>query len=261
MSAGNGTSSPGDSARTNRSAPETAESSDLSTPTSQPSTRPPPAGGRVIAIGDIHGCADEFEALLVKLAPTSADRIILLGDLINRGPDSRRVITLARAHAHVSLLGNHELRLLNYRSTGDTAHLKKSDFATLDQLGETEWAYLKAMPLTYRCDEHATVMVHGGFVPGRAWDRQPARVVTRVQVVDEHGEPRKRADCPGAPHWSELWSGPPFVIYGHTPREAPRWSPWALGIDTACVFGGALTACILPGRSLVQVRARKAYYA
>ncbi len=217
--------------------------------------------GRVIAIGDIHGCAVEFEALLGKLAPTRDDRIILLGDLVNRGPDSARVIALAREYAHCSLLGNHELRLLNFRRTGDPTHLKKSDYATLKQLGPKEWSYLEAMLLTARFDEFATVLVHGGFLPDRPWESQPARVVTRIQVVGPDGEPHKRADYPEAPHWSELWSGPPFVIYGHTPRDDPMWSKWALGIDTACVLGGALTACVLSNRTLVQVPARERYFA
>lgn len=216
--------------------------------------------GRVIAIGDVHGCARELEALLEKLAPTRDDRIILLGDLINRGPESARVIALARAHAHRALLGNHELRLLNYRRTGDPTHLKKSDYDTLKQLGPKEWAYLETMPLTARVDGQATVLVHGGFLPGRPWRGQPARVVTRIQVIGPDGEPQKRADFPDAPHWSDLWNGPPFVIYGHTPRDEARRTKWTLGIDTACVMGGALTACVLPGRTLVQVPARERYF-
>jgi len=215
--------------------------------------------GRVIAIGDIHGCADEFEALLGKVAPERHDRVVLLGDLVNRGPDSARVIALARQHAQSSLLGNHELRLLNYRRTGDPTHLKRTDYDTLKQLGPKEWAYLEAMPLTAQVEGMATVLVHGGFLPRQPWRGQPARVVTRIQVVGPDGEPHKRSEFPAAPHWSQLWQGPPFVVYGHTPGTAPVWSPWALGIDTACVQGGALTACILPSRELVQVPARERY--
>jgi predicted phosphodiesterase len=44
--------------------------------------------GRLIAIGDIHGCHQEFGDLLDRLALTREDRLILLGDLVNRGPDS-----------------------------------------------------------------------------------------------------------------------------------------------------------------------------
>ena len=215
--------------------------------------------GRIIAIGDIHGCAREFEDLLAKVAATRDDRVILLGDLINRGPDSARVIALARDYAFRSLLGNHELRLINYRRTGDPSHLKKADYDTLKQLSAKDWAYLQAMPLTFHLVELGTVLVHGGFLPNRPWRTQPARVVTRVQVVDRDGEPRKRSEAPDCPHWSEMWSGPPFVVYGHTPVREPAKTAWSLGIDTGCVNGGALTACILPGRTLVQVKARETY--
>lgn len=216
--------------------------------------------GRTIAVGDIHGCADEFEELLGKLALTKRDRLILLGDLINRGPDSGRVLELARKHAHRSLLGNHELRLLNYRRTGDPTHLKKSDYETLKQLSANDWDYIARMPLTFPVPEAGVVLVHGGFLPGKRWRSQPARVVTRIQVIDADGEPRKRADAPGCPHWSDLWRGPPFVIYGHTPNPEPVRTKWSLGIDTGCVTGGMLTACILPDRVLVQVRAKERYY-
>jgi serine/threonine protein phosphatase 1 len=216
--------------------------------------------GRVIAVGDVHGCAHEFEVLLGKLELSKHDRLILLGDLINRGPDSAGVIALARQHAHRSLLGNHELRLLNYRRTGDPTHLKKSDRETMKQLSAKDWAYLSDMPLTYHVPEVDTVLVHAGFLPGAPWRSQPARVVTRIQVVGPDGEPHKRADFPDHPHWSERWAGPPFVIYGHTPRRDPAVAKSSLGIDTSCAQGGALTACILPGRTLVQVPARERYY-
>jgi serine/threonine protein phosphatase 1 len=211
--------------------------------------------GRIIAIGDIHGCADEFETLLDKLAPTRRDKIILLGDLVNRGPNSARVLELARKHAHCALLGNHELRLLTYRRTGNPAHLKKCDHDTVECLSNSDWRYLSAMPLTYQVPHLDTVMVHGGFLPLRPWRGQSARVVTRIQVVGPDGEPHKYSEYPNAPHWTEMWSGPPFVIYGHTPGVKPRARKYSLGIDTDCVRGGALTACVLPGREIVQITA------
>lgn len=211
--------------------------------------------GRLIAVGDIHGCANEFACLIDKLALTRHDRLILLGDLVNRGPDSAGVIALARKHAHRALLGNHELRLLNYRRTGDPTHLKRSDFDTLEQLSDRDWRYLAQMPLTYHAPEFDTLLVHGGFLPFRPWRGQPARVVTRIQVVGPDGEPHKAADYPDSPHWSEFWNAPPFVIYGHTPRATPARRRWSLGIDTGCVKGGPLTACVLPGREVVQVGA------
>jgi diadenosine tetraphosphatase ApaH/serine/threonine PP2A family protein phosphatase len=216
--------------------------------------------GRLIAVGDIHGCHKEFADLLDKLDLQKDDRLILLGDLISRGPDSGKVVELAREHATASLLGNHELRHLNYRRTDDPSHLKKYDYATMEQLRGKDWDYLESMKLTYEDEEQGVVFVHGGFLPGRPWQKQPARIVTRIQVVGKDGEPHKRSELPDAPHWSTLWEGPPFVVYGHTPREDISRTKCTLGIDTACVLGGSLTAYVLPEKRIVQVKARETYY-
>jgi predicted phosphodiesterase len=216
--------------------------------------------GRLIAIGDIHGCYQEFGDLLERLSLTKDDQVILLGDLVNRGPDSGKVIDLARAHRAISLLGNHELRLLNHRRTGDASVLKEKDAETVSRLLPEDWAYLEAMPLTHYVEEMNTVFVHGGFLPNEPWQKQPANVVTRIQVIDRDGRPRKRADEPNAPAWADLWNGPPFVVYGHTPRPEVYKLKWSIGIDTGCVTGGHLTAYVLPEKRIVQVKARRAYY-
>ena len=151
--------------------------------------------GRIIAIGDIHGCHQEFADLLERLALTKDDQLILLGDLVNRGPDSLKVIDLAKANRALSLLGNHELRLLNYRKTKDPAFLKETDGATNEKLRPEDWTYLESMVLTHYVEELNTVFVHGGFLPDEPWQKQPASVVTRIQVVDREGKARKRAEA------------------------------------------------------------------
>jgi serine/threonine protein phosphatase 1 len=215
---------------------------------------------RLIAIGDIHGCHAEFAELLERVNFGRSDRLILLGDLVNRGPDSLKVLDLAREHGAVSLLGNHELRLLNYRKTRDRSLLRETDEETFARLRPEDWDTLERMPLTFHVPELQTVFVHGGFLPGQPWEQQPAQVVTRIQVIDAEGRPRKRADCAEAPAWADLWSGPPFVVYGHTPRPEIYKLKWSAGIDTACVMGGHLTAYILPERRFVQVKARRRYF-
>jgi len=216
--------------------------------------------GRLIAIGDIHGCHQEFAELLERLSLTKDDRLILLGDLVNRGPDSCRVIDLARQYRAISLLGNHELRLLNYRRTKAAYNNKEADAETFSKLRPEDWTYLEAMPLTHYVEELNTVFVHGGFLPDEPWQRQPASVVTRIQVIDRDGQPRKRAEAPESPLWADLWNGPPFVVYGHTPRPEIYKLKWSVGIDTACVMGGHLTAYILPEKRFVQVKARRRYF-
>jgi serine/threonine protein phosphatase 1 len=216
--------------------------------------------GRLIAIGDIHGCHLEFAELVARLELTRDDRVVLLGDLVNRGPDSNKVLDLARELNATTLLGNHELRLLKYRRTADKKYLKPGDLETSEKLRGADWGLLEAMPLTFEAPELNTVFVHGGFLPTEPWQKQPAEIVTRIQVIDRDGRPGKRAEKPNAPLWADLWSGPPYVIYGHTPRAEVYKLKWSAGIDTGCVFGGHLTAFVLPEKRFLQVKARQRYW-
>jgi hypothetical protein len=215
---------------------------------------------RVIVIGDVHGCTRELEKLLQRVAPRTGDDCVFLGDLINRGPDSLGAIDLARSLGAVSLLGNHEHRLRSYRHTRDLSLLKEEDLPTLSQLRASDWDFLEQMPLHLEKKELGMLFVHGGFLPGIPWRKQSADVVTRIQVVDKKGRPLKRTECMKCPIWADLWKGPPYVVYGHTPRDRVYKSEWAMGIDTGCVYGGHLTALILPERRLVQVKALRRYW-
>ena len=71
-------------------------------------------GGNVWAIGDVHGYSDTLLALLDSLNLSSRDRVVLLGDLVDRGPKSCEVIRIARENPQIfSVLGNHEEMMLN----------------------------------------------------------------------------------------------------------------------------------------------------
>ncbi|MDX2108942.1 MAG: metallophosphoesterase [Verrucomicrobiota bacterium] len=214
---------------------------------------------RLIAIGDIHGCAWEFEQLLSHLQPGPQDQVVLLGDLVNRGPDSHRVLKLARECRAISLLGNHERRLLNFLRLGNSLDLKTYDRYTIDELTDEDWDYISHMRLTHYSFTHDTVFVHAGFLPNIPWQKQTVSIVTEIQVVDNEGQPRKRSESPNSPHWCELWKGPPFVVYGHTPRKTTLMKEWSLGLDTACVNGGFLSAYVLPEKKIYQVKAKRAY--
>lgn len=215
---------------------------------------------RTIVIGDVHGCATELEDLLGVLKPRPEDRILFVGDLVNRGPNTSGVLRLARSLPGArAVLGNHELRLLEYRRTKDDSRLKPYDRETLSVLTEEDWKYLHAMEERIELPEHRALVVHAGLLPDRPWRTQPLRVISRIQVVDAHGEAWKRSECKDGTFWADLWEGPPFVVYGHTPTRFPRHSRWAVGIDTGVAYGGELTAFVFPARKLVSVPARRAY--
>ena len=219
-----------------------------------------PSSARTIVIGDVHGCPRELEKLLVLTDPRGEDRVVFLGDLVNRGPDSHAVLKLARDCGGKALIGNHEVRLLNYHDTGLTKGLKEHDFKTIRQLNDEDWAYLQTMRDRLHIRKWDVVLVHGGFHPYQAWQSQPRSLITEIQTLGPDNRPQKRAQDPNAPSWADFWTGPPYVIYGHTSRSEVYEKPFSLGIDTACSMGGKLTACILPEREIIQVPAAKTYY-
>jgi bis(5'-nucleosyl)-tetraphosphatase (symmetrical) len=136
---------------------------------------------RLFAIGDIQGCAAAFDALLRRIAfRPSRDRLWLVGDLVNRGPDSlavvRRVMALGRSVTCV--LGNHDLHLLatvagrRELSPADTFHdvLEAPD---LDHI--VDW--LRFRPLLHHDAKARRVLVHAGIPP--QWSVAEARSEAR----------------------------------------------------------------------------------
>lgn len=216
--------------------------------------------GRLIAVGDIHGCHEEFQELLQRVSPVRGDVLVLLGDLVNRGPASSEVLALARQVGAICLLGNHERRLKRFRQSGRASLLKAGDRATLAQLTRADWSQIEAMPLLHHELAADVVCVHGGFLPGRPWWGQSEDIVTRIQVVDSLGRARKRTEAPGGTPWHQLWKGPPFVVYGHTPAANVVRRTWSLCLDTGCATGGRLSAWIHPDDRIVQVPARATYW-
>jgi serine/threonine protein phosphatase 1 len=73
--------------------------------------------GRTFAIGDIHGCSKALRTLIEAIDPRTADTVVILGDFIDCGPDSKGVVDLLIALSNrcrlIALIGNHEEMLLN----------------------------------------------------------------------------------------------------------------------------------------------------
>jgi hypothetical protein len=112
------------------------------------------------------------------------------------------------------------------------------------------------MRLTYHAEEYNTVFVLGGFLPGPL-ATATSSIVTEIQVVDRDGQPRKRSEAPDSPHWSELWEGPPFVVYGHTPARQVKRTEWSLCIDTGLPLRWPSDSVRPSAEAALQVRARR----
>lgn len=200
------------------------------------------------AIGDIHGCLHLLVDLLEQVERVAAGnpyRIVCLGDLVDRGPDSAGVIRLLREmqardpELLVCLKGNHEdlmLRAAAGRPTATATWLANGGSDTLESFGARDasempadiLAWIEACP-TFR-EEERRYFVHAGLNP--AYDRASQRDADRLWIRDAFLE-------------SEHDFGR-YVVHGHTPVRSgrPDVRRTRLNIDTAAAYGGFLTAAI-----------------
>jgi Calcineurin-like phosphoesterase len=225
--------------------------------------------GRTLVVGDVHGCLQELDALLATVSfDARTDRLVFVGDLVVRGPDSRRVLARALELGATMVRGNHEQKLLAGRA--GTTRLGPEHQSVADALSAEDWRTIAAMPLWFDLPLHGLRVVHAGVMPGLDVKDTPKDALLRMRTIDSHGRWSDARD--GGTLWGALYVGPPHVIFGHHARPMPQFHPWATGIDTGCVYGQALTGVLLgPGEpmprgegartKLVTVPARRTYYA
>ena len=142
---------------------------------------------RTLAIGDIHGSSAALDALLAVVGPTPDDRLVFLGDYVDRGPDTRgvldRLIALDRSHRCVFLRGNHELMMTRSRhdrgelrmwlSVGGKQALRSyGPAASLADVPAEHWDFLDDRLVDYHeTDTH--IFVHANLYPGVPLAEQP----------------------------------------------------------------------------------------
>lgn len=206
---------------------------------------------RVIAIGDIHGCGEALRVLLETIAPQPEDTLVLLGDYIDRGPDSRGVIeqllVLKQRCQVVPLLGNHELMLLDalenprvlwpWLTYGGEATLA-SYGGPLEAIPREHLEFLRRCRTYYETEGH--FFVHANYLEDLPLDQQPEYV-----LFWEH----LHARTPG-PHRSGK-----VAIVGHTSQKSGEILDLGhlVCLDTYCYGGGWLTAWEIDGGQCWQV--------
>jgi predicted MPP superfamily phosphohydrolase len=214
---------------------------------------------RTIWIGDVHGCADELSDLLDDLGPVTGDRVVFVGDLVARGPDTPGVIRLARQFASQAVLGNHEHRVILAREAMETGapspRLGPTHQALLHELSESDWAYLKSLPLSLEFPSHNVRVVHAGVRPGVAFEKQEPWTLLHIRSLTKKGA---ASDRYSSESWAASYKEEPHIVFGHNAQAGLQLHPFATGLDTACVYGGSLTALILEeGQSPPPVALRR----
>jgi serine/threonine protein phosphatase 1 len=210
------------------------------------------------AIGDIHGCDVALEVLLNVLRPTSRDTVIVLGDVIDRGPNSARVLDLLCELQEytqlVFILGNHEEMMLSWLDTGEDL-LGWRQFGgeqTLNSYGkpfkpemipQTHINLLTSAVPYFEMEDD--LFVHANLEPGVALSDQSDEWLRWTHL-----------SLPLSP-----WDPDRRVICGHTPQLSgmPLVEPGWLCIDTNSYGGGWLTAVDVLTGETYQTRQNGSY--
>lgn len=219
--------------------------------------------GRIFAIGDIHGCVSETEVLLNWLERNEGlsqkDRVIFIGDYIDRGPNSKAVIDLLlqfqKKYSHtIFLKGNHEDMLLDYIGIGGTnkdVYLENGGAPTLGSYGlpeeasvedilsripETHLNFLKNLDSFIGCGDY--FFVHAGL--------NVQRTISKQNTDDIYWIREK--------FLGETHSFGRVIVFGHTPHAEILYNlPYKLGIDTGLVYGNMLSCVELTQQLVYQV--------
>jgi diadenosine tetraphosphatase ApaH/serine/threonine PP2A family protein phosphatase len=197
-----------------------------------------------------------LRALVQKAGVGADDRVVLVGDLVAKGPDSAGVVAWAREAGAAAVLGNHDEHVLRARAGKPDAKDHHLRVAKALHAADVEW--LEALPLWLRVDfaGQPHVVVHGGLVAGVAVEAQARDHLLAMRSVRPDGTPSKKIE--GTP-WAVLWKGPEHAVFGHDAIRGLQQHAHATGLDTGCVYGGQLTALWLPTHELVSVAARRQY--
>ena len=213
---------------------------------------------KTFVIGDIHGCFVELQDLLDKAGIADDDRIIALGDIVDRGPDTPQVLDFfCNSTFRLSLMGNHERK--HVRGARHEVQLALSQIISREQFGSSYSQALQRMeafPLFVDLPE--VVLVHGYLEPGLALEAQRDTVLCGTMSGDHY----LQSQYPQP--WYALYDGIKPVIVGHHDHLRNGlpfiYQDRVFCLDTSCVNGGTLTGLLLPEFKIVSVPSRRDYW-
>ena len=207
-----------------------------------------------LVIGDIHGCYNELQALLDKAGLSNGDKIVAVGDIVDRGPETPEVLGFFQNTSRTyALMGNHERK--HVRASRGEIQLSLSQRISQFQLAESypgAVTWMSSLPIFLDLPE--AIIVHGYIEPGISLLEQNPSIVCGTM-----GGERILRDHYDRP-WYELYDGNRPLIVGHlnyTDSDQPFiYQDKVFGLDTSSVMGKTLTGLLLPSFQIVSVPSR-----
>ena len=249
-------------------------------------------------VGDVHGCADELDDIIVKAKQHVKDfQLVLVGDLFTKGPDPLGVFALIKEHNALCVKGNHDwaiwswLQVAEKRGLDSLPQHTKQTIKLLRHARRAVFDFVAALPhgvtthLTFQGapDDWAAdvplVIVHAGYdcVAGLGHTSERMLLTVRYVRVPEDPLDRRLILVPSTSRteslghkdklrWHQFHNGPELVVFGHDAKQglfrktAPNRQPICVGIDTGCTYGRSLTGYFPERDEAIQVPARRTYF-
>jgi protein phosphatase len=235
----------------------------------------------------MHGCLQELLALVTgplgymveevarpsgrrgfTVSHPEGRRLVSLGDLVDRGPDSPGVLAFwmdaCADGAALAVKGNHDQKLLRHLRGGEVSMAHGFD-RTVAQLADTPEqdladyrAFIDGLTSHLVLDGGALAVAHAGVKA--EMQTKAGRLVSDFCLYGETTGELDEFGLPVRHDWAADYAGKAAVVYGHTPVPEAQWVGNTICIDTGCVFGGKLTALRWPEREAVSVPATRVHY-
>ncbi len=235
-----------------------------------------PAGGRIFAVGDIHGEYDklvEMVGLIESYERASNDKVIFLGDYVDKGPDSCKVVDFLINYQKedpenvIILMGNHDYHFATFSKKWATKDFSKP---TIESYRRTNWnkrslveeywypidtlkikehrAFLKGLPQSYKTDKSNFFFCHAGIDPDKeTWEQDPKTLMFIREKFTKA---------------AEIDSGYKYIVHGHHKLENGKVDIRhnRINVDTACFATGVLSCVVLDDNTgeVVEVLQTKA---
>lgn len=220
--------------------------------------------GRTLFIGDVHGCAGEFQALLDAMSYNqTTDRLFLTGDAFTRGPDPLGVWRLIEAVHPQMVMGNHDDHLMIWLKEVVKGRRPKLKFPNQQEMVNAvtpvavallDW--VKRLPLWI--EEDRFLLVHAGINPQKGCAGTKRDEFLTIRTWPPVG------GIVGSRWHDALSRTDKLIVFGHDApgglvvKRRTDGSPRIIGLDSGCVYGNQLSGYILEEDRIVQVASRQA---
>ncbi len=228
-------------------------------------------------IGDVHGCYDELLRLLGTLGyqidgkasaiPPPGRRAVFVGDFVDRGPASpavlRLVMGMLAAGNALAVPGNHDVKFARWLEGRNVTPSHGLDLTIEQMRNEPQsfhsevLSFLELLPTYLWLDGGAIVISHAGIE-----EPMIGKIDGRIRSFCIYGDTDGKTDAEGHViryNWAANYQGAAHAVYGHVPVPEPTAVNNTLCIDTACCYGGRLTAYRWPERETISVPALHPY--